>query len=428
MPSSTEIANAWSKWYKYASALRRLIYIRKLITKLRYYDIDYDDYDGEPDDDTQDRYNDEGSHVVNGVGFQTKSVFDSTRVIVDEESQHIQNPWKNNHKSPRNAYKESMQNLDYYKEVFSTFYCSEQNKMLLSNVSEQQGPEQTAVYSRELAQSAAACCPNGCFEGRLRRSGIDDLVLEERDAIIKVHDAYDEWESARTRAAAGSEVSSTLEEKIKDDRDDEEREGKDEIENNLSGIEPPSSSLPEFKKFEENRPPPLQIKRKDSVRLNQISNSPSAEENSVFGPLVDLTGSGLRSRTTTQSSNEINDTERTRWERVSSIVNQDEWQGVHKMQTRRELHSGRWHMMTFDQMWQYLKESGRRFTKWFFDRKVKVIDEYTRESTYAVVTFTSRHAAIEARKCLLVSKTLFSGRIAYCSYHLCGVCDEYIQP
>lgn len=45
------------------------------------------------------------------------------------------------------------------------------------------GPEQQAVYSREMAQGAAACCPKGCCEGRVRRQPIDKL-LEMEDATI----------------------------------------------------------------------------------------------------------------------------------------------------------------------------------------------------------------------------------------------------
>mmetsp|Transcript_6615 Transcript_6615/g.12917 ORF Transcript_6615/g.12917 Transcript_6615/m.12917 type:complete len:380 (-) Transcript_6615:69-1208(-) len=63
------------------------------------------------------------------------------------------------------------------------------------------GPEQSAVYSREMAQGAAACCPNGCGEERLRRAGIDELLVLERDAVAAVHDANLDLQFAQARAA-----------------------------------------------------------------------------------------------------------------------------------------------------------------------------------------------------------------------------------
>ena len=43
------------------------------------------------------------------------------------------------------------------------------------------GLEQTAVYSREFAQGAEVCCPDGCGEQRFRTLGINELKEIERD-------------------------------------------------------------------------------------------------------------------------------------------------------------------------------------------------------------------------------------------------------
>ena len=51
------------------------------------------------------------------------------------------------------------------------------------------GPEQQAVYSREMAQGAAACCPNGCGEKRVRRLPIDRLFEMEDETIVRLEKA-----------------------------------------------------------------------------------------------------------------------------------------------------------------------------------------------------------------------------------------------
>jgi len=63
------------------------------------------------------------------------------------------------------------------------------------------GPEQQAVYSREMAQGAAACCPNGCGEERVRRLPIDRLLEMEDETIAKLEKAQYELQCAQMQAA-----------------------------------------------------------------------------------------------------------------------------------------------------------------------------------------------------------------------------------
>ena len=63
------------------------------------------------------------------------------------------------------------------------------------------GPEQQAVYSREMAQGAAACCPNGCCEGRVRRQPIDRLLEMEEATIERLEHAQYQLQCAQMRAA-----------------------------------------------------------------------------------------------------------------------------------------------------------------------------------------------------------------------------------
>ena len=66
------------------------------------------------------------------------------------------------------------------------------------------GPEQQAVYSREMAQGAAACCPNGCCEGRVRRQPIDRLLEMEDETICRLEKAQYELQCAQMQAAMNS--------------------------------------------------------------------------------------------------------------------------------------------------------------------------------------------------------------------------------
>ena len=59
------------------------------------------------------------------------------------------------------------------------------------------GPEQQAVYSREMAQGAAACCPNGCCEGRVRRQPIDRLLQMEEETVQRLENAQYELKCAQ---------------------------------------------------------------------------------------------------------------------------------------------------------------------------------------------------------------------------------------
>ncbi len=63
------------------------------------------------------------------------------------------------------------------------------------------GPEQQAVYSREMAQGAAACCPNGCCEGRVRKLPIDRLIEMEDATILRLEKAQYELQCAQMKAA-----------------------------------------------------------------------------------------------------------------------------------------------------------------------------------------------------------------------------------
>ena len=168
MPSSQAIAVAWRRWYKAARRLRRLRFIRDQIAKRRHYDIVLDTPEGEG--------------LATAVPRQP-----STRG-------YVASPWFPGApedgvdvESPPPIYTSQEGNLEYYREVLGSVRDQDAERQAYEAF--KLGPEQTAVYSREFAQSSAACCPRGCFEGSIRRAKIDELIQMEQEAAEAVHQA-----------------------------------------------------------------------------------------------------------------------------------------------------------------------------------------------------------------------------------------------
>ena len=204
MPSSQAIAVAWRKWYKAAKKLRRLRFIREQISNRRHYDIVLDTPDGDAEQ-----------------GESTRNLQQSTRQLSSRG--FLVSPWlsapfgDDEYESPPPIYKSQDKNRDYYREVLGSVRDQESEKQVYDAF--QFGPEQTAVYSREFAQSSAACCPYGCFEGNVRRAKIDELIQMEREAEEAVHEANLALLNARRRAVRW--------EQHLDEEDEEEEEGDD---------------------------------------------------------------------------------------------------------------------------------------------------------------------------------------------------------
>lgn len=326
LPSAPHIARAWSKWYAAAGKLRRLRFIRKLIKDKLHYEIDVDEDEEEGDDD------------------------DDTKRL---ENLSHRNRTKNNQKD------QNHRNKEYYRDVLGATDEEIAGTFLSDNFS----PEQTAAYSREFHQSAAACCPNGCCEGRLRRAPIDDLRQLEDDAILEVHAANTALKKAQRRVVKfmESDDSTHLFSIHRQPDDDDEEEAEDSEEEKVKGF------------------------------FHQ-----SSMENIVG--MID-SNAKLRRRARVTS-----------WSRVESMVNEAAHQTNRSMRAPRmaktqKVGTGEWKVPSFFG-WSKKKANlvvgevvgqGQELTK---DIGSTVADHLLRESTYAVVTFTSRQAAVAARQCL----------------------------
>jgi hypothetical protein len=77
----------------------------------------------------------------------------------------------------------------YMKEVFGTYLLDDD---WIERAQAKLGPEQLGVYSRELAQAAAPCCPYGCFEGQVRRANLTRLKQLHEEQMLIVADAKED--------------------------------------------------------------------------------------------------------------------------------------------------------------------------------------------------------------------------------------------
>lgn len=360
LPSAGKMRQAWAKWYTAAAKLRRLRYIRSLIADLRYYDIDV-----EADSDDE----------------------DNTPLPSERSSSHSD--------KTRSIYRYSVRKQKYFREVLGSTYDEEveANYLLSFNF----GPEQFAVYSREFAQSAAACCPNGCGERRLRRNRIDELLIMEQEAIAEVQAANTALAEAQNKIAVSR--------------------------NELSSISPPPSNTgspmqTEFKMMnlaESHHTEGVLMTRTladgsvssanglASMEPTQGSRRDVSDGSSAGHITFSIDhGSASKVRSRRHGSNGRPDQVRVseQWSLVESIVDETIKKNIAIRGVTRPPRTGQWKMFTSLDLLEWIK---LKFQLWRDSAALntsKVVEALARDSTYAVVTFTSRQAAVAARHCL----------------------------
>lgn len=473
LPDAPKLAKAWRTWYKHAALLRRLRFIRRLIAKKRHYDIDeMDDDDSDDEMQLQKQLMVDPSKPMNegqslDVLFPVQPVNDTAvsepaNVVVSSNSQllpvgpdhlDIEQGGHNANLPPEDEDQKRIQNrIDYYNNVFGSQLDNEdelENTLLVHALS--YGPEQTAVYSREFAQGAAACCPNGCREQRLHSYSLKQLEELESAIKIEVQESFKEL----TRAQDSNLVSVR---ELHAARKNENKLRKKEALHKTSSVEvttlpsaydvesklfsqtpkrfemqnknnkmnpelvalkdrkhdePPVYSTPvQQKKFQETSFDPRSLRTAGSESLSVNSHSLNFnltnqgkvifrdlydDSDSFIATGEDVPTAGSRRRLDTGFSHvSSNHESQENWARVQQIVNDDEVaKGIQKKEKR----------ITADGVWVYvpikmvIKEIVNRILEW--SRKTKdAVDELRAESTFAVVTFTSRQAAIAARHCL----------------------------
>ena len=199
LPDASEIALAWRKWYAAAAILRRLRYVRSIIADLRYnYGYDFS-----------------SRNKISKSSSKLEDSDDIDVIVHDTESTvNIAN------------HDVSLTNIaheDNFRHIEDNIFIEEINRSIQDiggdDVEEvedfmlqalQFGPEQKAVYRREIAQSAAACCPFGCREERLRYLRIDDLIALEKRLRLDIVNASGSLRQAQRRAADSTAVTGNV--------------------------------------------------------------------------------------------------------------------------------------------------------------------------------------------------------------------------
>jgi len=349
LPSAFDLSNAWGKWYGAAKKLRRLRFIRQVVEEKTRYNIDCDDDDYLDEENMLGTINDVKSEAgIEKTDFTTEIQHDSFRAI-DGSGRDFTNAAKCKKKIESAIYDNTDENREYYRSVLGV----EDGSGFRSPAF---GPEQTAMYTREFAQGAAGCCPSGCFTGRIRRANIDELRAMEEEAAREVHEANILLENAQFRV-------------LKDKKDIKK-------EDSFAQQECKNESL-------------TTLYRDGNVRLRKRTKSYTSEKNRAgsdeWAQVEDIINESPRNdqrsylKGKSITSFGTNEGEATSVKSIASRARSEVRNLTKKAKATKAPTE--------------LKDIGK-------DMKKVVADSLVRESSYAVVTFMSRQAAVAARQCL----------------------------
>lgn len=367
LPSAADLANAWGKWYAAAGQLRRLRFIRDIIQEKVHYDIN-DDQDDDFDEDDKD--SDEEGDLVTEMNISHAELRLSPTADDDDASQHTKS-LRRKKKIDREIFRSCTENQDYYRNVLGVDQGS-------GFISYDFGPEQTAMYSREFAQGASNCCPNGCFEGRVYRATIDELREMERVALEKVHAANLLLDKAQVRALEDKQLRDARHSKKNSKREPPV----------LNKLSTPSLDVLEEEKDEEHIEP-----RKEGGFRENYRNSGSLRRRSQLGFDHGTDPEDPESQNWAKFESIMNEKPHTNLRSSSAAVKRKGW-GFFKSKTSKVIEDLQ------DRSINVGYEMGNEMMSFGADVKDTVADHLIRESTYAVVTFMSRQAAVAARQCL----------------------------
>ncbi|GAX28816.1 hypothetical protein FisN_35Lh018 [Fistulifera solaris] len=392
MPSPQLLSKAWRKWYTAAGKLRRLRFIRDVIAKRRKYEIAMHARE-EADIERGDRSDDRGIEQAKDAFYDRDEKCDGNDDLGVDSEDTFSPPFdlSDNDPSHPNAgiYQDPTRYKDYYRAVLGILDENDDIYEFLKF-----GPEQAAVYSREFAQAAAPCCPRGCFESYIRDSmSIDELVDLEQELAEQVHAANLELKRARQKAAALQVPENSPSQQA-------------------ALIESSSVSLPRLN-LEGSRHPQNTISRKSERRSKPTWDYFVSRDNTLEAKLYQKrieksqseitpnTKSGAALRIETLPSvesaeyQEQQEESSSEWDQVVALL-QEQQQSVRSSSGSMRLPDGRWQWPSWKTLWGATRKTPAK--AWRTNKAV--VESLSRDSTYAVVTFTSRQAAIAARHCL----------------------------
>ena len=213
LPCAVQVGLVWRKWYTTLTHQRRLKYIRDCIhSQMEEVSNLSSQAAGANIAPTKTEY----KTIVRRK--RDTALADSVYIQGSDENDFVSSTEKSDYKSPtmsstnssaqpptlshRSSNDRSAGASQYYVRAMGTMVDNDTDNgafLDLKHDTLEFGPEQLAVYSRELAQSASNCCPRGCHEERLPRLSIEELALEEQACLELFQRSKHELEFARTQ-------------------------------------------------------------------------------------------------------------------------------------------------------------------------------------------------------------------------------------
>ena len=158
---------------------------------------DSDDSDDKTNDYTS-QYNNNEIVIPNNHHRLNNDNKNEIGFLNDDEFMNDKNYYNNDNDNMEKANQDVERLKQFYRIVFGDSDNEDVENLLFNAYNS--GPEQSVAYTRQSAQNAAACCPNGCHEERLRRERTDELECLERDCVLWVKASYTLLQKARSQA------------------------------------------------------------------------------------------------------------------------------------------------------------------------------------------------------------------------------------
>ena len=465
LPSAREMASAWKKWYGTTKKLQRLRFIRRQLLERGFRGEHHRrpvyDHNGNLIAEYQNQ-----STGSNNTGNNTHHNHgDSERVQGHPENEF-------------DIYLRSSSRRDQYTNeilgddnILGHVTDDDVEAMFLKSL--QMGPEQTSVYSMELARGASKCCPHGCCEEKILFSTTEELLEMEAEAVAAAHQAFLELEVIRKKAVlvqpgggGGKEEheGGTHHRRSSSFANEKKVHALIDLGSKVVGLQRSSSlegETPEtsiesrlFGKGQEalNKHSSLSLgtsrkRRTDKIKARASEDTPLSPASTAFfdepssrpfdtkpaaignGPIhrsrprLDTDDSSyfpsmirmapsLGTPTRHDGTKKLDDiaseasagaTELHRWDAVRRVATECQrsarTSNAHYLQEHR-VSDGIWYFPSFRCWWGDFWKQSCGLIAWSWTSSKEATDLYARDSSYAVVTFTSRQAAIAARKCL----------------------------
>ncbi|CAB9496980.1 CSC1-like protein [Seminavis robusta] len=376
LPSATELASAWKHWYIASKHLSRLRFIRHRIIELGH----------KPNgqklvDDIPDKRSERSSDREGKKRQRDDDVFDSQR------------------------------RKDYTAEILGAGVEDDINDEFWKSLD--LGPEQIAQYNLEFSKGLAGCCPHGFCEERISWcKDIETLYEMETEAADLVRESYVALKVAGEIAMQHKQRQGFLHGKLK--LEDLIVEKTDMLEKNHSHHHTERRLLE--KRIHQSKQSQLlnssakplsrpTLERQDSDDAS-FKTAASHMIESSRGGLSRGFESGLLRRASVRSnlrsgiSGQVANETENLWEDVERIASESK--NLHRGDAaiKYKVSHGKWALPTFGRGWRGLRKKVASLLVWTQDNSNEVTDVMARDTQYAAVTFTSRQAAIAARKCL----------------------------